>query len=472
MSLTVALQYAVSGLTATQAQIQVISGNIANSQTPGYSTETLPQLATGSTDGGAAVITGEIQRATDTILHGAILGQTTASSAAATLNTYSQQVQNLLGQVGSGDTIADTLDNFTSAMQTLATTPQDAVAQASAVNAGQQLAQQLNSLSSGVQGLRGNADGQIGADVGTLNTALNTIAQLNGQISQLQAMGQSTATLQDQRDQSVAQVSQLVGISTYARPDGTLEVLTSQGQSLVDGTTANQFGFTPAGSVTATTALSPLTLDGTDVTSTTTTGEIGALLQMRDTTLPNLTAQLDQFTNNLFNQTTAPDLQTTNSGLGATNDANHFFAAVNTAGGLDNAATIQVNPDLVSNPTLLDTNAGSPDPSIAATLSSNLQATTNFAAAGGLAAITTTLPSYVGDVIGSAANSAASATSNANDQSALLTQMQTQYSNATGVNLDAQLSTLVVYQNAYSASARVISTIQTMYDALMNISLT
>ena len=46
--------------------------------------------------------------------------------------------------------------------------------------------------------------------------------------------------------------------------------------------------------------------------------------------------------------------------------------------------------------------------------------------------------------------------------------MQSQYSSETGVNLDSELSTLIVYQNAYSASARVISTIQSMYDALMN----
>lgn len=472
MSLEVALNYAVSGLTATQAQLQVLSGNISNAQTPGYTTETLPQFATSATNGGAAVVTGEVQRATDKILQSAILGQTTISGSAATLNSYSQQVQNLLGQVGSGDTLGDTFDNFMSAMQTLATTPQDAVAQESAVNSGQQLAQQLNNLSSGVQTLRQNADAQIANDVGTVNTALSAIGQLNGQISQLQALGQSTATLQDQRDQDLAQVAQYVGVSSYTRPDGTLEVLTTQGNSLVDGTTVNQYGYTAAGTVTATTTLSPLTLDGTDVTSETTTGELGALLQLRDTTLPAVTAQLNQFTNSLYGMTSSPDLQTTNSGLNATNDANNFFANVNIASGVDNAATIEVNPDLVSNPALLDTGTAGSDPSISATLSANLQSTTNFAAAGGLAAIATTLGSYVGEFIGNAADQAASATANATDQSSLLTQMQSQYSNETGVNLDSQLSTLIVYQNAYSASARVISTIQSMYDALMNIAVT
>jgi flagellar hook-associated protein 1 len=468
MSLNIALQYAVSGLTATQAQLQVLSGNIANAQTPGYSNETLPQISTSAISGGSGVTTGEIQRATDKILQAAVLQQTSTAGAASTLDSYSQQVQTLLGQVNSGNTLGDAFNSFASAMQTLATTPQDPMAQQGAVTSGQQLAQNLNSLSSGIQQLRQSADSQIATDVGSLNGALDTIGPLNGQISQLKALGQPTATLEDQRDQAVAQVAQLIGIRTYTRPDGTLEVMTAQGKTLVDATTVRHFSYTQAGTVTAATPLSTLTLNGIDVTGETTTGALGGLLQMRDTALPNLTAQVNQFTNNLFAQTSAPNLQTTNSGLGATNDANHFFAAVDVAGGADNAATITVNPDLVANPALLDTGVAGADPSIAQTLSTNLQSATNFAAAGGLGAITTQLGAYVGQIIGSAANSAAAATSAATDQKSLLTQMQGQYSSETGVNLDAELSTLVIYQNAYSASARVISTIQSMYAALMN----
>lgn len=469
MSLNIALQYAVSGLAATQAQLQVLSGNVANAQTPGYSRETLPQSSNTATSGGAGVTTGEIQRATDKILQAAVLEQTSTEGAASTIDGYSQQVQTLLGQVGSGNTLGDAFNTFMSAMQTLATTPQDPIAQQGAVNSGQQLAQKLNSLSSGIQSLRQNTDSQLATEVDTLNSALDTIGQLNGQISQLQALGQSTATIEDQRDQAMARVAQLIGIRSYARPDGTLQVMTAQGKILVDAATVRHFSYTPAGTVTAATPLSALTINGIDVTTETTSGELGGLLQMRDTTLPGLTAEVNQFTNNLYTLGTAPNLQTTNSGLGATNDANHFFAAVNIAAGADNAATIEVHPDLVAGPALLDTGVGGPDPSIAQTLSSNLQSTTNFAAAGGLVPITTKLGSYIGQIIGSAATSAAAASSAAKDQTALLTQMQSQYSSETGVNLDAELSTLIIYQNAYSASARVISTIQSMYDALMNI---
>src|SRR6201994_2137154 len=105
-------------------------------------------------------------------------------------------------------------------MQTEAGTAEDPGAQGAAAKAGQQLAQQLNQFSSGIQSLRANADTDLGTSVTALNTALNQIATLNGSIAQVQAEGQSTATLQDQRDQALNQVSQLIGVTSYQRPDG------------------------------------------------------------------------------------------------------------------------------------------------------------------------------------------------------------------------------------------------------------
>jgi flagellar hook-associated protein 1 FlgK len=72
-------------------------------------------------------------------------------------------------------------------------------------------------------------------------------------------------------------------------------------------------------------------------------------------------------------------------------------------------------------------------------------------------------------MVGQAATASAGATQNNTYQSQLQTQMQNQLESETGVNLDQELSNLTIYQNAYGASARVITTIQTMYDALMNI---
>jgi flagellar hook-associated protein 1 len=470
MGLDIALKDAITGLHATQAQIQVISANIANAQTPGYSEETITQTPIRMPAGGVGVQTGIIQRVSDQLLTTTLAKQTSVSSAASTTNNYLTQLQSLFGQPGSGTTFTDAYNNFMSAIQAESATPEDPVAQSAAVNAGQQLAQQLNSFSNGVQSLRANTDTDIGNSITALNTALNQVASLNGSIAQVQAEGQSTATLQDQRDQALTQVASLIGVSSYQRPDGSMVVLAASGQSLVDGTTVSTFGYTPSGVVTASTPLSNVTLNGQNVTSSITAGSIGALLQLRNTTLPAVTAEMNQFTNNLYNQTANLNLNTTNSGTNVTNDANHFFANVNTTSGLDNTASIEVNPSLVANAGLLYNGISGVDPTIATTMASALTANVTFAAAGNFgSSMTTTLSNYAAQIVGQAATAATNATQANTYQSQLTTQMQNRLQAETGVNLDQELGNLTVYQNAYGASARVVSTIQTMYDALMQI---
>lgn len=302
MSIESALQTALSGLQATQAQIQVISGNVSNVQTPGYSRETLPQESVVNSVA-TSVETGAVQRVVDQVLDTNLTNQMTTASAASTLDTYYKQIDSLLGQVGNGASVNQALDKFSSAMQAVATSPQDPVAQGAAVSAGQTLAQTLNELSTGVQSIRQGTDSAIASDILTLNTALKSIATINSQVSQLQAEGQSTAVLQDQRDQALQQVAQLMGITSFTTNDGSMMVISTSGQTLVDPTGAGTFSYTPAGNVTATTTLSGIKLNGIDITNDISTGTLGALRQLRDTDLPGLTAQLNQFTDNLYNAT-------------------------------------------------------------------------------------------------------------------------------------------------------------------------
>ncbi len=300
MSLALSLNNALSGLQAAQANLSLISANIANANTPGYSRQTLspmPQFIDGQ---GAGVNAGVAQRVEAPILEASLSAQQSANSAASTLNTYYQDIQNLFGTVGSSATLADGVNGLASALQTLATSPNDTVAQQNAVTAAQTLTTQLNSASSGIQTLRTNADSAINSAVTQVNTQLNQIATYNDEIARATALGQSTATLEDERDEAVQQLSQQMNISTYTNANDSMVVLVG-GQTLVANGTAEQLSFTPAGTLTATTPTSGISLNGLDVTSDITSGNIGALLQMRDQQLPALTQELNQFSTQLYN---------------------------------------------------------------------------------------------------------------------------------------------------------------------------
>lgn len=547
MDISAALQNALSGIQAAQSNISLISSNISNAQTPGYSreTETLtPKLENGA---GAGVAVSIPQRQINQGLNTTARVQDTATSAASTAETYFQQIQNLFGQVNDGSSLSNTFSTFTGALQTLSTTPDDQVSQQSAVSTAQAVAQQLNSMSSGVQNIRATADGEIATDISTVNQALQQIATYNTAITHAKATGQATAALEDQRDQALDTVSKLMGVSAFVRGNDTMVVFTSTGQTLVDSTAA-QLSYTQSGAVTAQTPMSKVTLNGADITSDITTGSIGTLLNLRDTQLPNLTAELNQFATNLYNSaqvtsstqtvnvggtapaagdtftisinggpavTTAPlpanpsitdIVNAINTAVGAgTASANgnsivftdtagsnlnvtvaatvggetfaptaanlpfHLFSGVNAAAPSpqDNAATIAVNPAVIANPTLLDGSAANPDPTISQALSNAVNAVRSFSAVGNLGSSSSTLSNYSAQILGQTASATATATDNSTFQTALQQQFAARASNVSGVNIDQELAQLTVYQNMYSASAHVVSAVQSMLDTLL-----
>ena len=93
----------------------------------------------------------------------------------------------------------------------------------------------------------------------------------------------------------------------------------------------------------------------------------------------------------------------------------------------------------------------------------------SFAAAGGLAATSTTLSQYAGQILASISTNSTNATNRATDSQTLLSGFTSRAQAVSGVNLDQELANTVIYQNAYSASARVITVIGDLFTALIGI---
>jgi flagellar hook-associated protein 1 FlgK len=95
--------------------------------------------------------------------------------------------------------------------------------------------------------------------------------------------------------------------------------------------------------------------------------------------------------------------------------------------------------------------------------------TVDFNASGSLAAARTKLVNYMGALLGDAAVRAKQATQQAEDSEALRSNAVAKRDDYSGVNLDEELSNLLVYQNSYNASARVMSAARELYDTLLQI---
>ena len=310
MSLDIARSIAVSSLMASQVQISVASSNVSNADTTGYTIKTANQVSTTSGGVGTGVAITGITSNVDKLLFRSLITAESELGAADIGNDYLDRLQALYGSTtGADDTgtsIANTLASLEAAVSSLAATTSSASLQSSVVSALDDLASQLRETSNGIQELRSTADAAISSDVEEVNDSLKTIAGLNAQIKQATAAGQPTGDLEDQRNVALQNAATRMNVSYFISSTGDMQVYTASGQTLVDSS-AHLLSFSAASSVTATSAYDPnsssglsgISVNGVDITSQITSGEIGALVDLRDTVLPAAQSQLDQLANEL-----------------------------------------------------------------------------------------------------------------------------------------------------------------------------
>jgi flagellar hook-associated protein 1 len=309
MGLSSALATAMSGLRANQIALSIVSSNIANAQTPGYVTQSVNQIAIDSGTAGASVrVTGvnrELNQFVQTQLRSEMAGGAYADQMASVLT----QLQSVYGTPGEAGTLETAFSNFTTALQSLSTSSGSSSAQISAVTAAQSLAQQLNATTQGIQALRSNAEQDISISVGQANAAMTQIAQINNRLQGLSPTDPAAATLMDQRDSAIDQLSQLMDVRVTTDNTNRTTVYTTNGIELV-GAQASTLTFNSQGTLDANSqwnanpaksSAGSLTIrlaNGAVVdmisSNAIQSGQIAADLTLRDKTLVQAQAQVDQ----------------------------------------------------------------------------------------------------------------------------------------------------------------------------------
>ena len=310
MGLSQALSTAMSGLRATQASLALVGSNVANAETPGYVKKTVNQVAGTTGDYGSSVLLNGVNRQLDQYLQSQLRTESSGAAYADIRSTYLGNLQNVYGNPSGTGTIEAAFKNLTTAFQGLSTSPDSQSARIGAVGAAQSMAQQLNTTTQGIQALRANAETGINDSVITANNAMAQIAAINNQLQDNGQTDAATASLLDQRDQYVNQLSQLMDIRTLTNNLNQVTVFTNSGVQLV-GTEASKLSFNPQGTMT------PNTLYNTDPsknnvgtitisfphggnydmvsTNSVRSGKIAAYLELRDNTLVKAQVQIDQF---------------------------------------------------------------------------------------------------------------------------------------------------------------------------------
>jgi len=483
MSLTQALQNSLSGLAATQGGLDVVSRNIANANTVGYTRKIADPTARILAGEGAGVTLGVERRIVDqqllTDLRNTVSDRERDNAIADILGEFEQS----FGQPGDSFSISHRIDDLRVAFERLHSAPENVVLQSAVVEAAQDLASEFVNLSNAIQTLREKADQAIDDAVGEVNASLQRIAELNESISEQTALGQTTADLEDLRDLEVDKIAEKMGVRTFARSDGTIAVLTEESTFLLE-INAGNIDFTPQGNIN----VGPLPAGAGDIsvdnvliydaddtnTQEITTGEIGGLLRLRDTLLVQAQAQLDELAGEM-----ALRFQNTDDGAG-NDEVNLFFdgTASYVAGNEQGIASrIAVNTAIVNNTWRLrdgvDVAAENTNRGDQTVLNRVLQAfeDTSITFNNGQVNGNFTLQNFASSWIGFQGQQRSNFVTSEEFNDQLATDLRQRALNQSGVNVDEELANLIQLQSSYNASARVISTVNEAFDQLLAIRL-
>lgn len=301
MSLTLGLNTALSGLLTNQKALDVISQNVVNVNTKGYVRKEMVPESRVVGGVGAGVQQGALSRNVDEGLMRDIRRQTSTQGALDTTQTYYPRLEDLFGTVGKSTSISHQIDDLQNSFETLATQVNTPAFQSSAVQSARDMVTQFNEMTTSMQNLRLEADRGIADTVGLINEQLSNIFDLNQKIVRSNAVGADIGDLQDKRDTALNTLAKYMDIQYFERGDGSYGVFTKSGKTLVDkgpavfshvATTITDSWMTEAGGNFNKLTLSTTTDD--DVSSDINDGQLRALLDMRDTTIPNLQAQMDE----------------------------------------------------------------------------------------------------------------------------------------------------------------------------------
>ena len=311
--LTQALRTARSGLLVNQQTLDVVANNIANVNSEGYSRKIVSTETRVLNGVASGVQISEITRRVDEGLLKNIRIELAELNKFTVQDDFFARTQDLFGKPGENSSLSHLFENFTSALELLAVSPNRSLEQAEVVRRAQDVTFALQNMSETIQELRQQADVDIADTVTEMNKIVASIDQLNEDIITNGSVGRDVTDLKDQRDQRIDRLSELVDIRFFFRSDGDVVVFTSGGRTLVD-TIPPKITHSAASSVSASTTKNEGDFTGifvgtivarNDITSELRGGQLKGLVDLRDDILANMQSQLDEFAaemRDVFNQ--------------------------------------------------------------------------------------------------------------------------------------------------------------------------
>ncbi|SCZ74064.1 flagellar hook-associated protein 1 FlgK [Epibacterium ulvae] len=482
MTLSSAINSARSGIFATSRSIAVVSDNLANALTPGYSRRSV-ELSTRVHGVPGVHVTG-ITRANDP---GILENRRTVEAehkAAESRESFYKGISDSVGTVDDPSSLASFQSNFDAALIEASSRP-DSVQRLNALSAAAgEYVEAINRAANEIANQRNAAERSIEQQVEAVNASLKEIEKLNARIVLAEAAGNETVALMDQRDQAIDRVNTIVPVKVVPRQNGQVALFSHGGSILLDGR-ANELTFNGKRDLTpymtqASGALSGIEISGLSIR----TGQNGAMkggtlaeaFEIRDVYSVDAQAELDMVARDLIERFQDPTLDTT---LGATDaglftDEGAFFDPANELG---IANRLSLN-DVVAIDGAGETwrlrdglNAAAPGNAGDATLLrgySEALDESRSVVVPTLGAVNVTAATLAADVMSRFAHAHENSRISLSFTAASFTEAH-EMELAEGVDTDAELQSLLAIEKAYAANARVLSVVDELMETILRI---
>lgn len=448
---------ALSALRYQQVVMDVTSGNVANVATEGYVRRRVAGEAVGAPaqpamwsryDGaGEGVRVSSVDRMVDALLDARARREHGNQSYLDVRQGVLERVEAGIGEPGANG-VAAALTELRKSWNDLANNPGGEAARSQVLARAGSLADAIRIQARNVDAEAGDQRFQLMVNVDEVNTLAGDLASTNKSIAVANLTGTDAGTLLDKRDALALRLSELTGAVSQQRPDGGFDVSVN-GVPLVTGQDANRLEVASGVTTTGAADGNPVTFRVVSPTGTTAVpaglkGEVGSVAELLTTTLPNYLQGLDDIA-----KTLADEMNTQH------------------AAGFDRAG-VTGGPLFAYDPN-----------DIAGSLSVAITDPTKVAASGvpgggldgGNALALASAITVEGDyqrLVSSFGSEVASTRRLALNQQTLTGQVDASREQLSGVNLDEEMVTMLTAQRAYEAAARVMTTVDSILDTLIN----
>ncbi len=470
-----ALNLIAQALDANQSALGVVANNVANANTAGYTREvpnfeeSAPVDINGIHYGTGVTETG-VSSVRDTVLTTRLnqQQQLAASSGArlAALNTLQALFTPASGSSSStaGDLGSD-ITGFFDSFAALEANPTNSALRQQVLSTASTLAGDTSNAAASLNSQRSALDQEAAGVTNQVNALTASIAQLNKQI-QSSGSASNDGALEDQRQQDIAQLSQIVGINEIVTEDNGLSITTTSGQLLVSEGSSIQLTTGTVDGVTHFFA------EGNDLTSGLMTGggSLGGYLTARDQDIPGALASLDELAygistnvnlaNNAGTGLNGVEGTGTNAsgvtGNGATS-LYIFNQPSQVAGAAANMYVVMTDPNQIA---ASGFGAGTGDNSNAVLMAS--LATQNIVSG-------QTPSNFYAQFVSQLGSTVSQVQTDQTAQNASVTQLQSQVDALSSVNLNDEAASMQQFERSYQAASEVFTILNTVISSALNL---